>query len=127
MIGITFDDRPELTPGPVVLACVHVRESQLKPPLDRRRGQRQPTCQMLDAPTGPSIHAQEVAEGEVLVLDGGLGAWVALGLPLERDAVEPTPGSYEFTQDPELVADWRQVSIAPLPRSSLPRRCCWHC
>ena len=66
-------------------------------------------------------------KGEVLVLDGGLGAWVGLGLPLERDAVEPTPGNYEFAQDPELVADWRQVSIAPLPRSPLPRRCCWHC
>ena len=51
-------------------------------------------------------------KGEVLVLDGGLGAWVGLGLPLERDAVEPTPGSYEFSQDQELVADWRQAKAA---------------
>jgi thiosulfate/3-mercaptopyruvate sulfurtransferase len=51
-------------------------------------------------------------KGEVLVLDGGLDAWAAAGLPLERDAAAPTAGSYKYSVVPERVATWRQVQAA---------------
>lgn len=38
---------------------------------------------------------------QVRVLDGGLGAWLAAGLPLERGAVEPAPGDFVASADGE--------------------------
>jgi len=47
---------------------------------------------------------------DVRVLDGGLGAWKAAGLPTTTDAAAPTPSDWHGTPDPDLIATWRQVA-----------------
>jgi thiosulfate/3-mercaptopyruvate sulfurtransferase len=46
---------------------------------------------------------------DVRVLDGGVDAWMAAGLPLTTDATAPVPGSWHGTPDPVFVATWRDV------------------
>lgn len=45
----------------------------------------------------------------VRVLDGGLGAWTAAGLPVGTAAVAPTPSNWHGSADPALIATWSFV------------------
>jgi thiosulfate/3-mercaptopyruvate sulfurtransferase len=45
----------------------------------------------------------------VRVLDGGLQAWLAAGLPVTTETVSPTPSTWHGTPDPSKVATWEQV------------------
>lgn len=45
----------------------------------------------------------------VAVLDGGLPAWRAAGLPLETAAVAPVPGRFHACLQPDLVRGWQQM------------------
>lgn len=43
------------------------------------------------------------------VLDGGLDRWVREGLPVTREAVAPTPGTWHGTPTPARLATWSDV------------------
>lgn len=43
------------------------------------------------------------------VLDGGMGAWTAAALPLERESQPPTPAKFAFEADPARVATCASV------------------
>jgi thiosulfate/3-mercaptopyruvate sulfurtransferase len=43
------------------------------------------------------------------VLDGGINAWIAEGLPLSRDFPAPTPSDWHGTPRRDLVASWQYV------------------
>jgi thiosulfate/3-mercaptopyruvate sulfurtransferase len=45
----------------------------------------------------------------VRVLDGGLRAWIAAGLPTTTEAVTPTASTWHGTADPSKLATWQQV------------------
>jgi thiosulfate/3-mercaptopyruvate sulfurtransferase len=45
----------------------------------------------------------------VRVLDGGLRAWMAAGLPVTTEAVTPTASTWHGTADPSKLATWQQV------------------
>jgi thiosulfate/3-mercaptopyruvate sulfurtransferase len=45
----------------------------------------------------------------VRVLDGGITAWAAAGLPVTTDAVAPVPSDWHGTPDPSKLATWQQV------------------
>jgi thiosulfate/3-mercaptopyruvate sulfurtransferase len=44
------------------------------------------------------------------VLDGGVPAWTAAGLPLTTDAVAPTPSKWHGEPHPDVLATWSQVN-----------------
>ncbi len=44
------------------------------------------------------------------VLDGGLTAWKAAGLPTTTETVAPTPSTWHGTADPSKLATWQQVA-----------------
>jgi thiosulfate/3-mercaptopyruvate sulfurtransferase len=46
---------------------------------------------------------------EAYILDGGVTAWTAAGLPLTTDVTAPVPSTWHGTPDPTKVASWRQV------------------
>ena len=43
------------------------------------------------------------------LLDGGLSAWTAAGLPLSTEPTEPSPGQLTLNLQPELIADRNEV------------------
>ena len=43
------------------------------------------------------------------LLDGGIRAWIAAGLPVTAEATSPVPSTWHGTPRPELVATWRDV------------------
>lgn len=45
----------------------------------------------------------------VRVLDGGVSAWTAAGLPLTREASAPVPSKWHGTPDPASLATWSDV------------------
>jgi thiosulfate/3-mercaptopyruvate sulfurtransferase len=45
----------------------------------------------------------------VRLLDGGIRAWIAAGLPVTTEATSPTPSAWHGTPQPALVATWREV------------------
>jgi thiosulfate/3-mercaptopyruvate sulfurtransferase len=45
----------------------------------------------------------------VRVLDGGVRAWQAAGLPLAVEAASPAPSGWHGTPNPERIATWRDV------------------
>jgi len=45
----------------------------------------------------------------VRVLDGGMRAWIAAGLPVTTETVTPTASTWHGTPDPSKVATWQQV------------------
>jgi thiosulfate/3-mercaptopyruvate sulfurtransferase len=47
---------------------------------------------------------------DVRVLDGGLDAWRAAGLPTTTDVVAPAPSTWHGTPRPETLATWAQVA-----------------
>ncbi|HAN72087.1 MAG TPA: sulfurtransferase [Actinobacteria bacterium] len=49
---------------------------------------------------------------DAAVLDGGLGAWQAAGLPLSRAVPRPTHGAFEPRLQPHWIADTDQVRSA---------------
>jgi len=46
---------------------------------------------------------------DVRVLDGGVRAWTAAGLPLSHQHVAPTPTTWTGTRRTELLATWKDV------------------
>lgn len=46
---------------------------------------------------------------QVSVLDGGVDAWVAAGLPLTSAADQPEPSAWTAMPRPEVLATWRDV------------------
>ena len=44
------------------------------------------------------------------VLDGGVPAWTAAGLPLTTDAAAPTPSKWHGEPHPDVLATWSQVN-----------------
>jgi thiosulfate/3-mercaptopyruvate sulfurtransferase len=44
------------------------------------------------------------------ILDGGLRAWMAAGLPVTTEAVAPVPSDWHGTPDPSRVATWHEVA-----------------
>jgi thiosulfate/3-mercaptopyruvate sulfurtransferase len=46
---------------------------------------------------------------DVRVLDGGVRAWTAAGLPLSHEHVAPTPTTWTGTRRTELLATWNDV------------------
>jgi thiosulfate/3-mercaptopyruvate sulfurtransferase len=47
---------------------------------------------------------------DACVLDGGLRAWTAAGLPVTTEAVAPVPSSWHGTPLPDRLATWQDVS-----------------
>ena len=47
---------------------------------------------------------QHHGHGGASVLDGGLGAWLSAGLPLEQGNVSPAPGDFRLGNNPSSVA-----------------------
>ncbi|HUL73511.1 MAG TPA: sulfurtransferase [Vicinamibacterales bacterium] len=43
------------------------------------------------------------------ILDGGMKAWLAAGLPATTETVSPTPSTWHGTPDPSKIARWDQV------------------
>lgn len=46
----------------------------------------------------------------VRVLDGGVSAWTACGLPLDREAAAPVPSTWHGSPDPTSLATWSDVN-----------------
>lgn len=53
--------------------------------------------------------AEYLGHGRTHVLDGGMGAWVAAGLPVERESKPPAPAKFAFEAAPERVATYADV------------------
>jgi thiosulfate/3-mercaptopyruvate sulfurtransferase len=53
--------------------------------------------------------AEYLGHGDVHVLDGGIDAWVAAGLPVERESQPPAPAKFAFQPVPERVATYASV------------------
>jgi thiosulfate/3-mercaptopyruvate sulfurtransferase len=47
---------------------------------------------------------------DVRVLDGGLGAWAAAGLPTTTDVEAPGKSTWHGTPEPDRLATWQQVA-----------------
>ncbi len=47
---------------------------------------------------------QHHGHGGALVLDGGLGAWLSAGLPVEQGNVSPAPGNFRLGNNPSSAA-----------------------
>jgi thiosulfate/3-mercaptopyruvate sulfurtransferase len=47
---------------------------------------------------------------DVKILDGGMRAWKAAGLPVTTDVTAPVPSAWHGTADPSKLATWREVA-----------------
>ena len=45
----------------------------------------------------------------VYILDGGLGAWIDAGLPMESGEVQTAPATFEASFNPDAVRDFAQI------------------